>query len=415
MLKKSLLFLLIMLTAASVSLQAVNASSDTEKLRGCRRLYAYSGTAHAYFYGFENQTVYSVAVLPQCFARSISVNGTVCAVCHDEHTLYALYKAGYKYRLASLNMDNGKLADDSLEARIEKVVCSSFAADSKSAYLVVSDVNYSKVVRYGRGNQQQRSYAMPEGAESVFINDNKIYAKSYSNEIFQLTDNRRVKCAELERYKKFYNAGAGWIFSEDGRLISLRNGSVSYENGIFCVRTGSGVYHCRTGRLFAAVGNTSATLNQDFSLSRSIPQAVSSANQGSRSGGQTNRLPSSGYTPLFVRSNIVWVKKAGITVTKLKNTYPQVTAVFDKKGKPVTSGAVKTGYSLTANRRNYPIAVKGDVSGNGTVNSADLRLTMDSLLSTRSFSAAERMAADNNENGSVTISDVALLAQMYGS
>jgi hypothetical protein len=40
---------------------------------------------------------------------------------------------------------------------------------------------------------------------------------------------------------------------------------------------------------------------------------------------------------------------------------------------------------------------------------------MDSLLSTRSFSAAERMAADNNENGSVTISDVALLAQMYGS
>lgn len=183
MIKRYLSVLLIVLIAVPAALHTANAAPDLSSLRSCRKLYSYSGSSHAYFYGFENRAAYSAEVLPGGVSRSISVDGVIRAVCHDEHSLHALYETNGKYRVASLNMSSGRLTDDSLDARSDKVLYFSFAADGKSAFLIINGGTYSKVVRYARGGRQLQSYSMPDGAECVFVNGGKSYAKSYSGEI----------------------------------------------------------------------------------------------------------------------------------------------------------------------------------------------------------------------------------------
>lgn len=415
--KRYLSVLLIVLIAALASLYTANAAPDISSLRSCRKLYSYSGSSHAYFYGFENRAAYSAEVLPGGVSRSISVDGVIRAVCHDEQSLHALYETSGKYRVASLNMSSGKLTDDALDARSDKVLYFSFAADGKSAFLIINGGTYSKVVRYARGGKQLQSYSMPDGAECVFVNGGKSYAKSYSGEIFELTDSGRVKRAELSRYKNFSNAGVGRIYSEDGELISLLNGSTRRERGAFCVQTNRDIFRCDSGKLFAAAGASSVTLNDNWQLSyKKLESAVSETHQKSQaqaSGGQAQRTQKLSYPKLPLRNKVVLIEKAGITVTKLKKQYPQITAVFNGSGKNITSGIIKTGYSLRADNKDYPIAVKGDVSCNGKVNSTDLREVMKTILNSATLSTAKNAAADINSDGTIDTRDVALLSQMY--
>lgn len=415
MIKRYLSVLLIVLIAVLASLHTANAAPDLSSLRSCRKLYSYSGSSHAYFYGFENRAAYSAEVLPGGVSRSISVDGVIRAVCHDEHSLHALYETNGKYRVASLNMSSGKLTDDSLDARSDKVLYFSFAADGKSAFLIINGGTYSKVVRYARGGRQLQSYSMPDGAECVFVNGGKSYAKSYSGEIFELTDSGRIKRAELSRYKEFSNAGVGLIYSEDGELISLLNSSTRRESGAFCVQTDRDIFRCGSGKLFAAVGASSATLSDSWQLSyQTLESAVSETPPKSQtSGGQTQRTQTRRYPKLPLHNKTVLIEKAGITVTKLKKQYPQIIAVFDGNGRNITSGIIKTGYSLRADNRDYPIAVKGDVSCNGKVNSTDLREVMKAILNIVTLNTVKSTAADINSDGIIDTRDVALLAQMY--
>ena len=415
MIKRYLSVLLIVLIAVLASLHTANAAPDLSSLRSCRKLYSYSGSSHAYFYGFENRAAYSAEVLPGGVSRSISVDGVIRAVCHDEHSLHALYETNGKYRVASLNMSSGKLTDDSLDARSDKVLYFSFAADGKSAFLIINGGTYSKVVRYARGGRQLQSYSMPDGAECVFVNGGKSYAKSYSGEIFELTDSGRIKRAELSRYKEFSNAGVGLIYSEDGALISLLNSSTRRESGAFCVQTDRDIFRCGSGKLFAAVGASSATLSDSWQLSyQTLESAVSETPPKSQtSGGQTQRTQTRRYPKLPLHNKTVLIEKAGITVTKLKKQYPQIIAVFDGNGRNITSGIIKTGYSLRADNRDYPIAVKGDVSCNGKVNSTDLREVMKAILNIVTLNTVKSTAADINSDGIIDTRDVALLAQMY--
>ena len=415
MIKRYFSVLLIVLIAVPAALHTANAAPDVSSLRSCRKLYSYSGSSHAYFYGFENRAAYSAEVLPGGVSRSISVDGVIRAVCHDEHSLHALYETNGKYRVASLNMSSGKLTDDSLDARSDKVLYFSFAADGKSAFLIINGGTYSKVVRYARGGKQLQSYSMPDGAECVFVNGGKSYAKSYSGEIFELTDSGRIKRAELSRYKEFSNAGVGLIYSEDGELISLLNGSTRRESGAFCVQTDRDIFRCGSGKLFAAVGASSATLSDSWQLSyQTLESAVSETPQKSQtSGGQTQRTQTRSYPKLPLHNKTVLIEKAGITVTKLKKQYPQITAVFDGSGRNITSGIIKTCYSLRADNRDYPIAVKGDVSCNGKVNSTDLREVMKAILNIVTLNTVKSTAADINSDGIIDTRDVALLAQMY--
>ncbi|MEE0872339.1 MAG: hypothetical protein UIH27_02570, partial [Ruminococcus sp.] len=80
MIKRYLSVLLIVLIAVPAALHTANAAPDLSSLRSCRKLYSYSGSSHAYFYGFENRAAYSAEVLPGGVSRSISVDGVIRAV-----------------------------------------------------------------------------------------------------------------------------------------------------------------------------------------------------------------------------------------------------------------------------------------------------------------------------------------------
>lgn len=195
----------------------------------------------------------------------------------------------------------------------------------------------------------------------------------------------------------------------------MLNGSTRRESGAFCVQTDRDIFRCGSGKLFAAVGASSATLSDSWQLSyQTLESAVSETPQKSQtSGGQTQRTQTRSYPKLPLHNKTVLIEKAGITVTKLKKQYPQITAVFDGNGRNITSGIIKTGYSLRADNRDYPIAVKGDASCNGKVNSTDLREVMKAILNIVTLNTVKSTAADINSDGIIDTRDVALLAQMY--
>lgn len=63
----------------------------------------------------------------------------------------------------------------------------------------------------------------------------------------------------------------------------------------------------------------------------------------------------------------------------------------------------------------YTVAVRGDVSGSGTVNSADVRLLQQYLAGDKELGAAACLAADLNGDGEATAADLVLLAAQIGA
>ncbi len=86
--------------------------------------------------------------------------------------------------------------------------------------------------------------------------------------------------------------------------------------------------------------------------------------------------------------------------------------VYDAKGNELAGDAIiGTGAKAkivngTVTVREYTLAVRGDVNGDGVVNSMDARVMVLTTVGTESFNAAQSAAADYDGNGSITMADV---------
>ena len=97
-----ILALLVGLTVFSVSFSAAGG-----ELGSCKKLFAYSDNDAAYFYGYYGGTLVSERVIPDEMTRTVTTDGVIRMVCHNEYTTYALLKtrvgqfsagAGYEQR-----------------------------------------------------------------------------------------------------------------------------------------------------------------------------------------------------------------------------------------------------------------------------------------------------------------------------
>lgn len=93
--------------------------------------------------------------------------------------------------------------------------------------------------------------------------------------------------------------------------------------------------------------------------------------------------------------------------------------ISDDAGNPVTSGRVGTGMTVTlltgaAQLARYQIVVYGDVTGNGTVDSADLLMLKRHILQTKTLDGLFLQAADADRNQGGRINSADLLAMKRG-
>ena len=115
---------------------------------------------------------------------------------------------------------------------------------------------------------------------------------------------------------------------------------------------------------------------------------------------------------LDIRNGVITGIVPGSTFAKIKQLISygdnEVTAI-DKNGNEKRSGVLGTGAKLVfrggGNIRSFTLVVKGDITGEGNVNSKDYNALADYLLSSDSPDSIHTMAADINGDGKVVLSD----------
>ena len=413
--KKSLCVFLVFITTllSSVCYVRADGSYSLSDLKNCTALYTYSGKNNAYFYGKSNFTLYSARTLPDRVTRYVTVSGYISAVCHDENSAYALYKAGNdSLGIVRMNMNNGG-CDYCTVNGTSLALKNSFAVSGNEIFIIFTDSTYPYVKSYDFGGKFLRSYTFPNGAECLFSNGGSAYAKAYSGEVFRLSGSAKSKCAEFEAYTVFADAGIGHILLKDKRLVSLNGGKVQHSQSDFVAVTNQNVFYLSgttlrfnggeaevsSPRLMCAAGSTAAVLDNDFNCQTTVAKTAAPDPQRPKK----SKLSFSGKVITGIEVNT--------TVAKIKEKYPEIKKIFDHNGKEITSGKLKTGYSALIQSGEYKIAIRGDVNSSGTLNTADTDELMKALAGSITLSDCCQKAADYNFDGSANTKDLVLIGK----
>lgn len=423
MYKRLICLFFILLIPALPSVAYARTNTVESGLNDCRKIFSYNCRSSAYFFGYSNYTLYSAKALPSYNLRCIKVDGVIRAVCHDNDNAYALYEKSKTYNIVRMNMNNGK-CDYREFQKSEKILPYSFAACGGEVFFTINGREVSSVSRYRFDGGKLNSYTVPKGVEQLFVNANKVYVKANSGEIFRLSGSEKTKCAVLAKHTAFYNAGEGYIYSENQCLISLTDGSLSYPHSKFCVNTGDENRLENSGIQFAALGDQTASLNSDFHIFITSPDDAASSTehekQSSGNSGSTtastaqksqNAVKNSNAMTFYDDSTVICENP--LSVSKFKSYYNQVTNVTDAYGNTVTKGKIKSGYFANIGNVSYEISVTGDVNRNGAVNSADTDLLMKYLSNKTDENAIHIKSADINRDKTIDNRDLVLIGNRY--
>ena len=397
MIKRAVSVMLIVCAAFCFALKpSAESQPKLRQLAMCRKIYAYSGGASAYFYGFYDNTLVAARVLPDTANYSCQAGTVIRTVSHDENSAFALYqKSGGKYGVARLDMRSGQatLTDLSLT---ETPQHHSFTVAGNEIFLLFSGKAYTYVLGFTDGKTFR--YELPSGAYTVFTNGGTAYAYTYGGEIYQIGQGSKRLCLTLTPHADPINAGCGWIYTSDGALRSL-NGGGFYTRTALSVKTENDVLTCPDGTKAAcALGDRAAMLYSDGSVEVRSPEIETTSPV---TADILERLP----------NNAVVTVELNTTVSQLKRRYSNVIDVTDKSGRSVTSGKLRTGSIVTLTDGSSTLAVKGDINGSGTMNNADVKYIMQHFVDEIGFTECEKKSADLNSDGIVSNIDLVLLAR----
>ena len=385
----------VILFIASFSAASAN-SGILSELSECFKIYAYSGTASAYFYGFTDQTLCSTRVIPDVMTRRVSVNGSIISVCHDDSNAYALYiTAQHEHFIMQMNMDSGDCVW--FQIAKDKTVSGSSIAACNGEVMVITISDGAAMV-FGQGSGKNCVYSFSSDVKELFVNENRAYALLNDGSLYRIGGGSKALCANLSPFSGLSNAGCGWMFAPGGFLVSI-NGSVEYTHAKAAVKLNGNTVEHYNARLLACALNKAVSLNNDYSFD----YIGESYDEAPRSGisGQEKTLKSGGIA----------VFNEGMTVSKLKSSYSNVIGIYSSNGDEIGSGALRTGFSAKLSSGSCLIAVLGDVNGSGTVNSADTKALMRFFTGSETRTECEITAADYNKDGTTDNRDLVLISR----
>lgn len=436
MLKKLLSVAFTILFIISTTLYEVNSVSnyDLSVLKNCRAVFSYSEKNCAYFYGFSEDTLYSSKVSPSVTTRYVSVNGLICSVCHDENNAYALFeRSGNNFSVVEMNMQNGDCRYYDV-GRQRYILSTSFAVSDDEIFIICNDSAYAYVAGYNKNGVRKFKYAFGENnVETLFINASASYAKLSDGDIYSIGNGRQKFCTNIDYCDKFCNAGAGYIFTEDNRLVTLGDNTsrYTYEVGFYqIVKSGvrtfyingsdvcasdGGVYSCSGAKMIAASSEELAVLNSEnecyvADISERNDNKIKPDDDGKI--GKSDNVKSLGNT-YWIKDGILYGVESGTTAAQMKSKISDSISIFNRDGDEVKSGKIKTGYELIFSDKSYPISVRGDVTGEGNVNTTDIRTIMKHFVGLEEMNGIFFASADFNFDDSVDNRDLVLIAQKY--
>ena len=391
----------VVLFALSVFTACADDRFTIDEMTKCRKVYSYSGSSHAYFYGYSNTTLYSARVLPDAVTRFVTIDGVIRAACHDETYACALFEQrGNNYKIIKMNMNTGECIQYDVPFK-EELVYTSVACAGGEAVVIINSTPYARAAGFSNGKTYR--YAFSANTDSVFVNGGKLYTLTDNGDIYLISKGDKKFCKHISPGAKFVNSGSGYLCSERGELVSL-DGGADIGRGSYAVKTDSGFYDYPAGAQSVAVLKDKAAVLKKGGSCEIVSLAVEEEKAVvDNAKDETGKKLEIGKIAVF---------DAGVTVSQLKSSYSNIVGVVNTNGKAVSSGSLKTGYSVELTQGSCRIAVRGDVNGKGNVNSADVSLLMNYLVGSEKLSDCKLCAADLNNDGSADNLDLVLLAKM---
>ena len=135
--------------------------------------------------------------------------------------------------------------------------------------------------------------------------------------------------------------------------------------------------------------------------------AVISENDNTESDTNINKI--------VIRENLIYIP-AGTTYAQLYKVFDvnkSEFCVLKQDTTPLTYGKLGTGMTATYGNDKYTIIVKGDLTGEGNVNSRDLKAMMKHLTGEMLLGRDTQKAADLNSDNLINTKDLLLLSKLY--
>lgn len=445
--KRLLCLLLSILIILFVSVDASALGSyNAYDLVKCNRLVTDSNSYGGFVYGFSGKTLYSSMLVPNHYNRYVIVPYNIKSACQSGVLSCAMYICDNKtdrYGITAMDMSNGTVSDYTFEG-VNDAVSRMFSLSGNYAYFVRADAVYSYLAVYALDGSYIKKCSFNTNIYLIFNNNSITYVMLYDGTIYRLSGTSYTQTAKLDKGVNICNAGIGYIYTENGQLVSLESGETTGVSGCnqnCVVSADGGVYTANNNRLafrqkntperftelssfircIVAYGGRIATLNYGFDyndisvseLKSNSEQNNSSADDNKSYSQEENRTISSQFPQEYriEQGRYVVGVAPSTTVTDFKKKFSDSVTVYDRNGKAVTSGKIGTGYSVSFDGASYTIIVCGDVTGEGNAKSNDINLLMNYFVGASGLDELQMLSADYDCNGVVDNRDLVKLAR----
>lgn len=431
----SLLTAVILISCVSICKSRAYEEYNLSDLANCSGIKSDSNSRGGYLCAFSGNTVFSARLVPDFSSYNFTVNGHIKGVSQSGKYTYALVLEDTftnKYSVYSLNTDNGNVFQSTFSN--ENFRTDSFSVSDNCIYYIKTDSAYAYVACVNLSSDKKTKITFGQNVNEVFNNNGKSYARLYDGSICKLSQTSSTCVANAGEFRNISNAGINKVINEDGFVVSLSDNSREYvSNAEF------GKVSASDNKVFSVVNYHLSRKTSDKTQSVSIPDTAkavvsyknqcgvlldngtvqvyessdfdekktSDNNKHSDSSNSDNQAVISDY---IFSDGIIFGIYSGETVADFK-AKTSADAVYKSDGSVAKSGKLKTGFTTVINSRTYTIAVCGDVTGEGNVNSKDVTLLQKHLCGNAKLSGAFLKAADFNLDGKVDNRDLVLISR----
>lgn len=443
--KPALLFMTILILFSTIACFCCNAISNQSisALSGCKNAAVESNSFGAFAYGSSGKNVYATRLLPSYKSYSVTLSGNAKSLCMDNKFLCAVYTSNGTVCIMCLDTDSGNYNTYNL-GKLSLFSQSIFSVSGDRVFFLSTGRAYTSATSYDFSGRLIQNYSFSQNCIDLFTNSGNSYVRMQDGSVYRL-DNNAEYCLTLSQDCEIYNAGAGWIADCDGAIYSLSDGKkaevviknadyictdsekIYYTSGYnaYC-RTfaSSQIRHCDADEKFEYItvfNGKTAVVNSDFTgftVAAESEYESFSLDAPSTSGStenpsvfiQNNESTDLGFI-ISKSERIIYNINPGTTVSELKRAFDNTAVITTSSDSSVTSGKIKTGYRLVNDGKAYALAVRGDLTGEGNVNSRDVTLMMNYFIHSAELSGEYIKAADYNADGNIDNRDLVLISR----
>lgn len=430
-----LILLITVISPLSISAGALD-SCEISGLNGCEKFFLETESDNVYAYGIKdnNIVIYNITSKNHC---NISVAGKIAHYPVLKNSrVYCVYKDdNFNYNLGIFDVNGTAIKTiilgNSNKYRYSELVVSdnSYFIPTISSFVYASEYNFDGELIY----EYKYDY---QNVDNIFMNGGEVYVRLSNGEIHSIKDGASVCSTKFYTDISFFNVGDGYVADKNYRIYPLKENiaidSFSYKTDYLYI-SGDNVCYSKPNTLYLCdlSGEIERVYNADFWIDSFVvadnkvyiySEYYSSIivvdfneftpRKSDNNNNKNVRVAKEDFDISYNLDNgIIYDIPLSYTIEDFKKKTNLNVIIYDRDETQVTDGFIRTGYIAEISDKKYPVAVTGDVTGTGVIDSSDVYLLMDSFTGEAELIGAYKKAADYNLDGCVDNKDLLLISR----